>query len=404
MTRPPRAPLAPAALAPVLLGAALAAPTAAEARRGDVEGLRLKPSESSANAAEAQARGKFFLQAGDPVKALAQFRQALAADPGSIEALNGMAVSYDRLGRYDVARSFYEAALGLAPEEPMLLNNYGYSLFLQGDLEGAARYLGMAVASGDPDVQAASLSVLARIDAARAKARPAVVAAPVALPEGPRVVRTSSYEQRLVLGGARPAPAAVAALGEAAVAVVEVAALSPHEEQRIAVREAALDRADAQAEAAAAAQAQVEAAAEVLPAWPDAMRRALELDALVGPQATRPAAFPGFGGAASPAADLPLPYLLEARRPPSRETIDRRDLKVALLATGVTVQRKAERPQTARELPPAEPLAPRRSFDDAFDSDDSRLNSFAARVQGLDDDVAAKVARLEALIDRMRTA
>lgn len=404
MTRVSRPPLAPAAIAPVLIGAALAAPSAAEARRGDIDGIRVKPSESSANATEAQARGRFFLQSGDPVKALAQFRQALAADPGSIEALNGMAVSYDRLGRYDVARSFYEAALGLAPEEPMLLNNYGYSLFLQGDLEGAARYLGMAVASGDPDVQAASLSVLARIDAARAKARPAVMPAPAALPEGPRVVRTSSYEQRLVLGGAKPAPAAVAALGEAAVAVVEVAALSPREEQRIAVREAALDRAEAQAEAEAIAQATALAAAETRPAWPEAMRRALELDALVGPNASQPAGFSGFGGGAEPASDLPLPYLLEARRPPSREKIDRRELKVALLATGVTVQRKAERPQTARELPPAEPLALRRSFDNAFDSDDSRLNSFAARVQGLDDDVAAKVDRLEALIDRLRTA
>lgn len=406
MTREaPRGPLTPTALAPLLMGASLLAPGAAEARRGEIEGLRMKPSESTASASEAQAMGRFLLKAGDPVKALAQFRQALAADPGSIEALNGMAVCYDRLGRYDVSRSFYEAALGLAPDDPMLLNNYGFSLFLQGDLDGAARYLGMAVASGEPDVQAASLSVLAKIDVARAKARP-VATAPVALPEGPRVVRTSSYEQRLVLGGAKPAPVAVAALGEAAVAVVEVASLSAREEQRIAVREAGLAVAEARAEAQAAATAEAEAlfAAAPDPAWPEAMRRALALDAIAAPSASAPVAFSGFGGEPPATSSPTLPYVMETRRIQTRERVGRRDLKVALLATGVTVQRKAERPQTAKQLPPAEPLAPRRNFDAGFDSDDSRLNSFAARVQGLDDDVTAKVARLQDLIDRMRSA
>jgi hypothetical protein len=218
------------------------------------------------------------------------------------------------------------------------------------------------------------------------------------------VVRTSSYEQRLVLGGAMPAPVAVAALGEAAVAVVELASLTPHEEERIAAREAVLVAAEARAEGAAASQTAALADAGPAPEWPDPMRRALALDALVGPAVSAPTSFEGFGGKAADSEPLPPSYLLEPRHAPPREKLDRRELRVALLATGVTVQRKTTPPQTARQLPPAEPLAARRSFEDGFDSDDSRLNSFAARVQGLDDDVEAKVARLQALIDRMRTA
>jgi hypothetical protein len=56
--------------------------------------------------------------------------------------------------------------------------------------------------------------------------------------------------------------------------------------------------------------------------------------------------------------------------------------------------------------------APRRTFEQAFQSDNSRLNDFAARVQGSNDSdetdgelsVAEKVARLEALIARVREA
>jgi hypothetical protein len=393
---------APAALAPFLVGATLLTPVAAEARRGEIDGLKLKPNEQAASGADAQAMGRVLLASGDPVKALAQFRQALAADPGSVEALNGMAVCYDRLGRYDVARSFYEAGLSLAPDEPMLRFNYGYSLFLQGDFDGAARQLGMAVASGDDEAQAAALAVLAKIDAARAKVRAeAPAAAAPALPEGPRVVRTSSYEQRLVLGGAEPAPVAVAALGEAAVAVVEIAALSAREEQRIALTEAALIRAEAHAEAQALLAARP-ADATPAPPWPEAMRRALALDALA---AAAPAAAGDFEGfAASGPAMGPLPYLLEARRPQTHRKLGRRDLKVALLATGAAVQRKAPPLHRLHVPPPAEPLPERRSFEAGFDSDDGRLNAFAARVQGHSADVSASVAALEALIERLGRA
>jgi hypothetical protein len=65
------------------------------------------------------------------------YRQVLAREPNDIDAMNGMAVCYDRLGQFEVSRAYYEAALGMQPQSPMLLNNYGYSLFLQGDMDGA---------------------------------------------------------------------------------------------------------------------------------------------------------------------------------------------------------------------------------------------------------------------------
>ncbi|WP_265569677.1 tetratricopeptide repeat protein [Sphingomicrobium nitratireducens] len=60
--------------------------------------------------------------------------------------LNAMGVMADRDGRYEVAREAYAAGLAMAPEEPKLLNNLGWSLLLQGQwadalvpLEAAAR-------------------------------------------------------------------------------------------------------------------------------------------------------------------------------------------------------------------------------------------------------------------------
>lgn len=50
----------------------------------------------------------------------------------------GLAASYDRLGRFDLADRGYAAAVKLAGHTPSILNNEGYSYILRGDL-GKAR-------------------------------------------------------------------------------------------------------------------------------------------------------------------------------------------------------------------------------------------------------------------------
>lgn len=78
----------------------------------------------------AEARAHFAL--GNVALAAEGFRRALREDPRSVDALNGLAACYDRMGRFDLARSHYEQALALAPDDARLYANLVTSLELQG--------------------------------------------------------------------------------------------------------------------------------------------------------------------------------------------------------------------------------------------------------------------------------
>lgn len=52
-----------------------------------------------------------------------------------------LAVALDRLGRFGQADAHYKAALKLAPDDPKVWNNAGYSLYIQGRWEEAERAL-----------------------------------------------------------------------------------------------------------------------------------------------------------------------------------------------------------------------------------------------------------------------
>ncbi len=86
-------------------------------------------------------RGKLHYNAGQYGLAVKHFRSAVDREPGSVEALNGLAASYDRLGRYDLATKYYGRALGADPESTQTLNNIGYSYLLQKRFDLAVAYL-----------------------------------------------------------------------------------------------------------------------------------------------------------------------------------------------------------------------------------------------------------------------
>ncbi len=86
-------------------------------------------------------RGKFHYNAGQYGLAVKHFRSAADREPGSVEALNGLAASYDRLGRYDLATRYYGRALAANPESTQTLNNIGYSYLLQKRFDLAVAYL-----------------------------------------------------------------------------------------------------------------------------------------------------------------------------------------------------------------------------------------------------------------------
>ncbi|QXQ04957.1 tetratricopeptide repeat protein [Sphingosinicellaceae bacterium] len=161
-------------------------------------GVRVAAASTPVPEGDAYAMGKSLLALNDVSGALAQFRQAIIAMPNSADALNGVAVSYDRLGRPDIARVYYEAGLALEPDSPTLLNNFGYSLYLQGNLVAAIEPLRAAASSQDAGSAASAQHTLALIAVALRAARteaPTVAEAPPSA----HIEVTTAGEQRLVL-------------------------------------------------------------------------------------------------------------------------------------------------------------------------------------------------------------
>jgi Flp pilus assembly protein TadD len=69
------------------------------------------------------------------------FRDAVEKAPKDASAWIGLAASYDRLGRFDLADRAYAQAIRLVGETTAILNNRGYSYMLRGDLTSARKHL-----------------------------------------------------------------------------------------------------------------------------------------------------------------------------------------------------------------------------------------------------------------------
>jgi len=67
------------------------------------------------------------------------FKDAVEKAPRDVTAWIGLAASYDRLRRFDLADQAYAAAIRLGGETVQVLNDQGYSYMLRGDLSRARR-------------------------------------------------------------------------------------------------------------------------------------------------------------------------------------------------------------------------------------------------------------------------
>jgi Flp pilus assembly protein TadD len=65
------------------------------------------------------------------------FRDAVEKAPKDATAWVGLAASYDRIGRFDLADRAYAAAIRLVGETTDILNNLGYSYMLRGNYAAA---------------------------------------------------------------------------------------------------------------------------------------------------------------------------------------------------------------------------------------------------------------------------
>ena len=99
--------------------------------------------------------GKKHYHAGNFGNAERHFRRAVEQYPKDAEAWVGLAASYDRLKRFDLADRAYAQATKLIGDTPELLNNKGYSLLLRGDYARAKTVLlrALALAPDNPYIR-----------------------------------------------------------------------------------------------------------------------------------------------------------------------------------------------------------------------------------------------------------
>ena len=83
-----------------------------------------------------------FFDRGNYGLAQRYFQDATEKSPNDATAWVGLAASYDRIGRFDLADRAYAQAIHLVGETTDILNNQGYSYMLRGDLRQArAKFL-----------------------------------------------------------------------------------------------------------------------------------------------------------------------------------------------------------------------------------------------------------------------
>jgi Flp pilus assembly protein TadD len=93
--------------------------------------------------------GKRYFKAGNYGLAERYFRRAVETHARDAEAWVGLAASYDRLRRFDLADRAYAEAIRLVGPRVAILNNQGYSYMLRGDYKRAREKL-LEAARKDP--------------------------------------------------------------------------------------------------------------------------------------------------------------------------------------------------------------------------------------------------------------
>jgi len=100
-------------------------------------------------AGEGVAKGRSHFAAGEFGLAERHFQAAVEANPKNVDAWLGLAASYDRLSRFDLAESAYAQVIAHVGRPAEVLNNLGYHYLLQGKVEKARETL-LAAQAKDP--------------------------------------------------------------------------------------------------------------------------------------------------------------------------------------------------------------------------------------------------------------
>jgi Flp pilus assembly protein TadD len=98
-------------------------------------------------------QGRALLEHGYVQEAVAELTVAATqVGPDLAQANNLLGIAYDRMGWHKQAAEAYNRALTVAPKDPTVIANLGYSLFLSNDYAGALKRLKQAskLAPGTP--------------------------------------------------------------------------------------------------------------------------------------------------------------------------------------------------------------------------------------------------------------
>lgn len=164
---------APADSAPSAMASSAKASSAMAS--ADITGSIAKPSVAppasqpfppAANAADDLAKGKQEYRNNRFELAERHFRRATEMHPREAEGWLGLAASYDRLRRFDLADRAYAQAIRLRGPTAEILNNQGYSYMLRGDFKTARAKLDLA-RHKDPDNKFVANNLAMLVDAAR---------------------------------------------------------------------------------------------------------------------------------------------------------------------------------------------------------------------------------------------
>lgn len=99
-------------------------------------------------------QGRALLERGHNAEAIRELSIAAVAGTNLVEANNLLGLAYDRVGNHGEARAYYERALSVAPADALVINNLGYSLYLDGRYEDALSKLKTAarLAPENPEI------------------------------------------------------------------------------------------------------------------------------------------------------------------------------------------------------------------------------------------------------------
>lgn len=183
--------------------------------------------------AQRLADGRRHLDAQRPGAALTAFRQASYHPGYAGDAFNGMAIAYDRLGRYDLAGRFFAQAVAAAPQDVRFARNasrFEEAMLARGETAAETRL-----------AQAQPLEAATPTASQLARAATAVEATLAPMPEG-RMQRVSDSEVRIA--SREDWVGRTADAGSARVAVMHVGRAMPSENQLAENRRTHIQRVD----------------------------------------------------------------------------------------------------------------------------------------------------------------